>query len=344
MGKFSFQIMLTRRCPLECPYCYVRKNGRDMSRDIARRAVDFIFDKVGVNDRLFFNITGGEPFLLQDTLQYVVRYVLMKSTSARLGDLLLYVNTSGYLTPRRSLLMSLADGNVAGYSFRVDVSIDGPPEFHDKCRRTRGRGTYDRVIKNALYIKKYVPVLVRSVLYPEALQNEDLVIEWFYEMLSKGFWMFEMGLEMGLYFEYPQEFYALYDKLMSDVIDSIAEEMANGRFVLLHPVASNLLLYASSGKPVAAGDPLPCGAGKTRFTVDVDGRVYPCTLFLEMAPEDGLLGDLITGVSERAYTYPCPLSEYDVGPVGEKYAEMLRKALERRGVLEEYLAAARQWV
>lgn len=61
-------IFTTTRCNLECPYCYVKQDGRDMS-DETYEKMNEIFLKMletGEKDYLIYRLAGGEPLLVFD--------------------------------------------------------------------------------------------------------------------------------------------------------------------------------------------------------------------------------------------------------------------------------------
>lgn len=67
-------------CNLECRYCYHAEKGnrkgaeRQMSRDVAFRAVDFLFERSGGLEDLVLVFFGGEPLLNFEIIRGVAGY------------------------------------------------------------------------------------------------------------------------------------------------------------------------------------------------------------------------------------------------------------------------------
>lgn len=80
-----------------------------------------------------------------------------------------------FLTP--SLLSELAELGISDYQ----ITLDGPPEIHDKRRATaNGRGTFDRIWKNLIAIRdssEQVRVLLRIHFDPSGISHLGVLVE-----------------------------------------------------------------------------------------------------------------------------------------------------------------------
>ncbi|MBQ8028174.1 MAG: radical SAM protein [Clostridia bacterium] len=65
----GLNIELTRRCNMNCPHC---AKGEPQNIDISKEIIDKTFDEVGNIYIRTIRITGGEPFLNPDGLEYLV--------------------------------------------------------------------------------------------------------------------------------------------------------------------------------------------------------------------------------------------------------------------------------
>ncbi|WP_025850801.1 radical SAM protein [Paenibacillus ehimensis] len=140
---------LTGSCNLNCSYCYVF-NGEDtryllrprlMDRKVAQAGLNRIFEytqKNGVN-RLVLSFHGGEPLLVgKEYLSWLLTYI--KETCPIGLQVNIGLQTNGVLLDREWLEL------FAQYGISVGVSIDGPPEIHDRYRVDHGgRGSYQAV-------------------------------------------------------------------------------------------------------------------------------------------------------------------------------------------------------
>ena len=93
----NITFVVTESCNLACTYCYeCHKTNRRMSKEIAKQAVDFIFDEELVNGyytkedspSVILDFIGGEPLLEIDIIDYIVEYFKQKAFEL---DILLFV-------------------------------------------------------------------------------------------------------------------------------------------------------------------------------------------------------------------------------------------------------------
>ena len=115
---------LLGRCNLECAHCYMEGSPRRRERlplDAVLRAVGEC-RSLGVGS---ISLTGGEPLLYPD-LDRVL------TAAAQMPEIKVTVCTNGtLLTTRRA-------ARFREVGLRVNVSIDGRPDFHDRFRQLPG--------------------------------------------------------------------------------------------------------------------------------------------------------------------------------------------------------------
>ena len=131
---YALSFWVTRRCNLNCAMCWVATSRRAEAEAYLRGGDELtlaelkaVADDVAVW-RPRVGITGGEPLLRSDTLDFIA---YLKSRRFRVG-----VNTNG------TLLTTYAAGLVEAGADSVMVSIDGPPAVHDAIRG--GAGAFER--------------------------------------------------------------------------------------------------------------------------------------------------------------------------------------------------------
>ena len=131
--------LLSRRCNLQCTYCNVDAGPR------VRGGLDPVAFEAWVaslaglgNLDIGVQLHGGEPLMVQppaEAYAAIARNAVVPFASARIGAVSLVTN--GLLLDRERA-RSLRHGGI-----NVVVSIDGPPDVHDRCRRTAdGRGSH----------------------------------------------------------------------------------------------------------------------------------------------------------------------------------------------------------
>ncbi|MBN1526020.1 MAG: radical SAM protein [Candidatus Omnitrophica bacterium] len=138
-------VHLTNRCNLKCPYCGLESRANlkkpDPSLEEAKKVIT-AFAKHGVR-RLDF--TGGEIFLNKDL------YDVLEFASAQ--------NVSIGLITNATLIDEEAAKKLAKYRIHsIKISLDGLRETNDL---TRGKGSFDKVVKAIGLIKKHTDIPVK---------------------------------------------------------------------------------------------------------------------------------------------------------------------------------------
>jgi uncharacterized protein len=164
-----FVLKVASRCNLDCSYCYVYHKGDDSWRDRPALMPDHVFEAALARMvqhcrrsqqrslRIIFH--GGEPFLagrkrfgrwcqrIHDELSSLTRIELMIQTNGTLID--------------DAWVRVMRDHDVG-----VGISIDGPPEVHDRWRVDHaGRGSYADVVRGATLLRKAgIPLHILAVI------------------------------------------------------------------------------------------------------------------------------------------------------------------------------------
>lgn len=138
-------MVITLKCTNKCAYCQVSAEGDDakgfdMSPEVARRVVDYIFKSPSHSIKIEFQ--GGEPTLNWETLTETVLYA--KKVNQKHQKHLNFVVCTNLVNVDAQKLMFFKE-----HGIRISTSLDGSRALHDKNRVLRsGGGTYDAVIKN----------------------------------------------------------------------------------------------------------------------------------------------------------------------------------------------------
>jgi MoaA/NifB/PqqE/SkfB family radical SAM enzyme len=153
----SFSV--TGRCNMRCSYCdWWRKTVPELSTAKALKVIDNVCSS-GV---AFFDFSGGEPLLRGDLA------TLAKRASSH--NCLVSMNTNG------TLLKSATASKIADVFDVVVVSLDGPPEIHDKIRGVAG--THLKAVETIKFLKAHgVRVGVNSVVSPWSIKALPRFIE-----------------------------------------------------------------------------------------------------------------------------------------------------------------------
>lgn len=138
-------LQVANTCNLRCLYCsanYGRYGNieRSMTKDIARRAVDFLFNQRR-NDELAINFFGGEPTLNWNVVLDAAYYSRSRAKSENV-NIALHLVTNGLELTKEVL------DDISELQMTLTISLDGPRDIHDRFRpRANGIGSYHQISK-----------------------------------------------------------------------------------------------------------------------------------------------------------------------------------------------------
>ncbi|MDR1915767.1 MAG: radical SAM protein [Synergistaceae bacterium] len=128
------------KCNLRCMYCSGNAgNCSDtlMDWDLAKTAIDYYFAHAREKDAYVLQFHGGgEPMLNMGVIKKSIDYA-RSIAEGKGGRLTTKISTNGYFSPDTA--------RWAADTFNdVSLSLDGPPDIHDRQRPTmNGKGSYD---------------------------------------------------------------------------------------------------------------------------------------------------------------------------------------------------------
>lgn len=173
-------IMPTRGCNLACVYCSFggpSADKVDMEPTIAVAAVDWMAERLVRAGRRDFQVHffGGEPFTSPDVVDVVVHRV--RRQAARY-DLIPYLaaSTNGVFSESRTEF-------VGDYFDGVVLSLDGPPEFHDRHRPGfQGRPSFEAVARTATQLGRGpVDLCLRACITDDSVDEMEAITRWMIE-------------------------------------------------------------------------------------------------------------------------------------------------------------------
>jgi uncharacterized protein len=135
----------TMDCNFRCDYCFEEHLKVGMSRRVQDALIEWIDARQVGLKHLFVTWYGGEPLL-------PASYPVLQRLSAKFQEFcarqgtqyLAHLVTNGFFLEREKML-ELVDLGVK----KVQVTLDGPPDEHDKRRHLiGGRGTFWRIVEN----------------------------------------------------------------------------------------------------------------------------------------------------------------------------------------------------
>ncbi|MCX5643816.1 MAG: radical SAM protein [Phycisphaerae bacterium] len=337
---------ITEKCNFLCTYCVrnlpiagvLRRGTRDMNWETAHDAIDDflrhccisqprneghehpqtpVLSPTEINrrridsddDSVYVNFYGGEPLLNFPLIKKCTEYTLKNAK----GEVRFGLTTNGYFL----------EGDMAeflgAHNFRVVVSLDGPPSFHDQNRRTTGGTPTHHVVLDRLraFIRKY-PRQVSGIIAVVASGTDAREV---YRYFGSADWippttMLRVSLASPPYPGYYQcppgveEFPSvreMYNDFKGHLIKGrinpdipgrefeLQRQAFRGSFVGLHRDRWRIAHMRQKSESYAPSG--ACVAGHARTFVSVTGEYYPC----EKVPPDKMyqIGSATTGVDEE---------------------------------------------
>jgi MoaA/NifB/PqqE/SkfB family radical SAM enzyme len=156
-------IHLLGRCNLECLHCYMEGSPRRTEQlpvELVLRAIEEC-PKLGIGSIV---LTGGEPLLYRGLDQVL-------EAAAKLANVQLTLCTNG------TLLTSARAQQLKSFGLRVNISIDGHPEFHDRFRNLPGAfRSSERGVRNA--VQAGIPLTVIGSISQLNFDSLEFLVQW----------------------------------------------------------------------------------------------------------------------------------------------------------------------
>ncbi len=185
---FGLTIIPTLNCNFACDYCYEDKSIHSLPADQGGVMSDEVCDNIiklceeRINEKSAFTVTwyGGEPMLAKDIIARLSKMFKAicdsKESKYHAGMI-----TNGYLLTRKNI-----DFLIKNSVTFLQVTIDGPPEVHDRRRPLKsGGGTYDRIMENLGFITEDLPLTV-SIRINIDKRNADNIPELLEDFKRRG--------------------------------------------------------------------------------------------------------------------------------------------------------------
>lgn len=281
-------------CDLGCRYCFYsdEMSCRDhavrgiMSRETAERILDQAIERVAhrsPQDPLSIGFQGGEPLLAGlDFFRHVCEYV--EGHLPRGGRVQWFLQTNGTHMDIESAKF------FAEHGFLVGLSIDGPKEYHDRCRVTReGKSVFNRVMRAVDNMRRAGVEFNTLTVVTAASATHAQALYGFFKRAGLRFQQYipciaPLGSAEGEKYELTAEQYGeflckMFDFWYADVQRGEASYVYNRDF-------ENWVGILAGRQPEECG---MCGTCAEQYLIESDGSVYPCDFY---ALDEYYLGNL----------------------------------------------------
>lgn len=178
-NTLGLTIAPTTKCNFACSYCYEIGNIDyiDMSCKVENQVLQFIKNKMQNYKKLSIAWYGGEPLLNIISIKKISQALVNENI-----DFNASIVTNGYNLTREIAVM------LHKYHVReVQITLDGPPEIHDKRRNTYSRsGTFNTILKNITECCDLIPITIRINIDKSNVKSLDLLTKIFNENKLQG--------------------------------------------------------------------------------------------------------------------------------------------------------------
>lgn len=145
----SLAIAPTLNCNFSCKYCYAQRNKKSMGENVVESLERFVEANSAKIKHLHIGWIGGEPLLCKDTIKYLSDKFITICHALNISYSSSIITNGFLLSPEAVQLLLQAKVNF------VQVTIDGPPQVHNKRRPlATGGGSFDTIMMNLQAITK----------------------------------------------------------------------------------------------------------------------------------------------------------------------------------------------
>ncbi len=176
----SFTIAPTLACNFKCIYCYEEGHRYNtMSEEVIDSTISFIKKKVSKETKhISVAWYGGEPLLAPQIIEKITNEI--RKTGMEYNSVIV---TNGYFLDEKMAIFLKSMG-----VNHAQVTLDGPPDIHDKRRvNSSGGENFFRIIKNCKSACKHLSITIRINVDKENMESIDEIFKYLdqYELQGK---------------------------------------------------------------------------------------------------------------------------------------------------------------
>jgi uncharacterized protein len=289
----ALSLAVAQKCNLGCTYCYAQEGSfggfaKNMSWEVAKAAVERLFEEAQPEERVNLSFLGGEPLVNRQLIHAATQlaFDLSQKKGVKIG---FSITTNG-------TLLEPEDADFfERYGFAVTVSLDGVGEVHDRTRSFKsGKGSYDRVmanIKPLLSQQRQMQVSARVTVTPKNLYLRE-TLEHF---ISLGFHSIGFSPMLSSPTGREQMETEALQVMLAQMIDCGQEferqTIAGNRYPFANITSAIQQIHRGTHRPY------PCGAGAGYMGVSAEGNLSACHRFVD--DEAGFMGSLKNGIDRE---------------------------------------------
>jgi len=272
-------LLVAQKCNCRCRYCYAGNGnyGMDsfMPLDIAKKAINSVFEYYDAVENIQF--FGGEPLLAPEVIESIIKYTEDIAIKSKKQCPRFSVVTNLTCLPENIFKL------IKERKLDVFTSLDGPARIHNQNRRfADGSPTYETVIEN---IRKIIPF------------SQPKTIEATYTIFHKKIGMTPI--------EIKQHISSICERAQVIVVPDLNlpydKEECFSHFELIYYCQSgtdlsdpNIQQVLRKYLAVVSGKrrkDIFCDLGTSNFTVDTQGKIWPCHILCNKSEPIGIIGE-----------------------------------------------------
>ena len=258
----KYTIFVTQQCNLACDYCYIGKKQESMSPQVARAAVDLIFERTPPNENVDIGFFGGEPLLEFELIESITSMIMSHSA----------------YDPNRVSLSIVTNGTifndaigvfVSTHGIDLCVSADGSPAVHDRYRLFRGgKGSAATVRSNLIRALAHASGLaVNAVFKPETLAALPESARYFFDLGVK-----RLFLNPDYSADWSRPDIESLESVYRSLGDLYCEYYRRNDARFLSIIDNKITVTLRGGY-----DPIErCRMGNAELAFAASGNIYPC--------------------------------------------------------------------
>jgi uncharacterized protein len=278
---------LTHDCQLSCSYCYGgRKRASAMTMDVARRAIDILFNQSACEPLPLISFFGGEPLLQLPMLKECVAYA--EARREKTGRPFKLAITTNGLAINNTVAEYFSDKQI-----EPTLSFDGVYEAQNACRRFRdGKSSFSDSRNAMLMLKQYFPDLsICAVVTPKNVQYLPESIDFFIEAGIR-----RLLLNPDFFAQWDEQHLDLWRCGYEHAAERFEDEFHNGRVFHVNFITAKIVTRLKGGyEPCDC-----CDFGQKEIAIAPSGNIYPCQRMVGEDSENlGLMGNVFDGFDKR---------------------------------------------
>lgn len=300
--NITFQV--TDDCCLNCSYCYqINKGHKKMTKEIAQKAIDLLFDMYEQDDECAFinkkthgivlDFIGGEPLMNVAIMDFIVEYFINKCVQTDhewLNKFRISFASNGLLYFEEEVQNFFKKYKKF---IHMTITLDGPKEIHDKCRLDfNGQGSFDRSYAAMKHYWDNYDTNIDSrdntkiTIAPENLQYLNSIFDFFTKNSVKIIHANPI-FETKWTIEHAKEYYSQLKEIANKMLKNLEVECT--------------IFNEFNYKPMPTTDNRNwCGGTGNMIAISPEGNIYPCIRYMDSSLGNDcppiVIGDVYSGI------------------------------------------------